>query len=307
MIGGIERNSHQDIEGHAVRGGSSVAFFHLLQQSITTYKEIFKDAANSARTTMTQHQRVTNQEFAPVITEHMLDAYSGCVAKYGTGSYVRMKALMQNHVVSHRHDMFTESIQKVETLLGKLVEDVEKLLLAKADEVFHSVKRDYTRVVIGGDTNSEQLPREQRQRRRGVLEILEGSEHQYKFVLDLESEAECEDEEAAEKEKATDADVDREMSPAGLDKQSTGKAPTAKESSALPSGPQQMTSTRDGTTEVEQPMVGVGDGVENEIEDRNRPEGLAVDAEHESQGNDFSESQSAMESSSEANYTSDEI
>lgn len=74
-----------------------------------------------------------------------------------------MKALMHRHVDIHRHNMFTESTKKIKSLLEKLVEDVEKLLLAKAEEVFHLIKRDHTRVVVGGDSSStKQLPREQR-------------------------------------------------------------------------------------------------------------------------------------------------
>ena len=162
-----------------------MASFNILQQSIPAYKEIFKDAANIARVNITERQRDINREFTPVITEYMLDAYADCVAEHGTGSYMRMKNLMTRHVDTHRHKMFTESTAKVESLLEKLIEDTEKLLLAKADEVFHSIKRDYTRVVVGRDnSNTKQLPREQRQMKRNVLEILEGSELQFKQILE---------------------------------------------------------------------------------------------------------------------------
>jgi hypothetical protein len=74
-----------------------------------------------------------------------------------------MEARIHHHVDVHSHNMFEKSTKKVESLLAKLVEDVEKLLLAKVDEVFHSIKRDYTRVVVEGDSsNTKQLPREQR-------------------------------------------------------------------------------------------------------------------------------------------------
>jgi hypothetical protein len=184
------RNLHQEVESRAIRNGASAASFHILKQTISGYKETLKDVANASRNLITEKQRDINREFTPVITEHMLDAYAGCVAEHGKGSYMRMKNLMACHVDTQRHTMFNRSTSKVESLLGGLVEEVEKILLAKADDVFLSLKRDFVRAVIGDTGSTTQLPRDQRQMRREVLDILEGTEVEFKTVLGLEPEEE---------------------------------------------------------------------------------------------------------------------
>jgi hypothetical protein len=216
-----------------------VASFNILQQSIPAYKEIFKDAANVARENLTGRQRDINREFTPVITEYMLDAYADCVAEHGTGSYMRMKNLMACHVDTHRHKMFTESTAKVESLLEKLIEDTEKLLLAKADEVFHSIKRDYTRVVVGRDnSNTKQLPREQRQMKRNVLEILEGSELQFKHILeDSAVKSDQPDPEEIIYKGESDAEMLQDAIAARTDTAATEGAALVSENESLPSRP----------------------------------------------------------------------
>jgi hypothetical protein len=104
------------------------------------------------------------------------------------GQYARMKAMMSRHVESVRHQMFTDSTNAVQKLLRKLIKDIEDFLLGKADQVFISVKRDYESVVLGRQAATHQLPREQRQIRAEVTNIIDGTELIFKKAAGLEPE-----------------------------------------------------------------------------------------------------------------------
>jgi hypothetical protein len=104
------------------------------------------------------------------------------------GQYARMKAMMSRHVEGTRHQMFSDSTNAVQKLLRKLIKDIEDFLLEKADQVFISVKRDYESAVLGRQAPTHQLPREQRQIRADVNNIVEDTELIFKKAVGLEPE-----------------------------------------------------------------------------------------------------------------------
>jgi hypothetical protein len=104
------------------------------------------------------------------------------------GQYARMKAMMSQHVEGVRHQMFNDSTNAVKKSLKKLIKEIEDFLLGKADEVFMSVKRDYESVALGRQTSSRQLPREQRQIRTEVNNLIEDAEMIFKKVVGIEPE-----------------------------------------------------------------------------------------------------------------------
>jgi hypothetical protein len=293
LAGDIIRDLHQQIETRALRSGASAASFHILKQSIPGYKETLKDAVAISRNAITERQRDINREFVPVIAEHMLDAYEGCVAECGPGSYMRMKSLMAGHVDTERHEMFNLSAKKVENLLRILIQDVEKILLAKADEVFLSLKRDYTRVVLG-TSNTKQLPREQRQMRREVLETLEGTEIEFKSVLGLEPEEEEDNEGAKTASKATE-----EINGGGnLDNAATVASAISDDAEALPA-----------EALTQDPPVIEQDATKNERSATETESSVdeAGDKELGSPDTEMSESNGDNDTGSEVTYTSDEF
>jgi hypothetical protein len=95
---------------------------------------------------------------------------------------------MSRHVEGVRHQMFSDSTNAVQKSLKKLIKDIEDFLLGKADQVFISVKRDYESVVLGRQAAAHQLPREQRQIRADVNNIVEGTELIFKKAVGLEPE-----------------------------------------------------------------------------------------------------------------------
>ena len=105
-----------------------------------------------------------------------------------------MKEHMTTHIDRTRSTMFRDSTTKVKQALEALMESVEEEMLAKADEVFLSIKRDYSSALIGSQSaTGKALPREQRVVRKEVLEIVNGSEKSFKRVVSLEPEADEQD------------------------------------------------------------------------------------------------------------------
>lgn len=178
---------HKSIEMRATRNGTSLASLEMLKQQLPSYKDTFKDLSVTAQTQITTRQKDINREFVPVVAEAMLQVYDDCESERGPGQYLRMKALMSRHVDGVRHQMFNDSTNAVKNSSKKLVKDIEDFLLGKADEVFISVKRDYESVVLGRRADAaHQLPREQRQIRSDVNDIVEGTELIFKKVVGLE-------------------------------------------------------------------------------------------------------------------------
>jgi hypothetical protein len=100
-----------------------------------------------------------------------------------------MKEHMATHIGRTRRTMFHDSTNKVKQSLEGLMASVEENMLAKADDVFLSVKRDYSSALIGSKSaTGEALPRDQRIIRKKILEIITGSEKIFKRVIGLEPE-----------------------------------------------------------------------------------------------------------------------
>jgi hypothetical protein len=101
---------------------------------------------------------------------------------------MRMKSHMTAHIDDVRNTMFSESTQRATRSLEDMVKAAEKNMLSRVDEVFLSVKRDYTAAVVGGTATGQAFPREQRIMRMELHRIVEGSEKMFKRVVGLEPE-----------------------------------------------------------------------------------------------------------------------
>lgn len=108
---------------------------------------------------------------------------------------------MNSHVAETRNTMFRDSAEEVRRQLNSLVKDVENTLGDKADEVFIQIKRDYRSVLGGGDTpsDSQVLPRVQRQVRKEVAHIIDGVEEMMRKVVGLELDEDADTGEGNEK------------------------------------------------------------------------------------------------------------
>ena len=183
---------HDAEESRAVKKGLSAAPFSMLKAQIPHHLESFKGAAPATKNEIVKDQKDINRGFVPTIANNMMAVCGLCSAESGQGVYARIKAAMASHVENKRGSMFEDSTKHVLGLLKNMVKEAEDSLSEGVDEVFLSIKRDYTRVVVGGDAaaNVQLLPREQRVLRESVLELLNCAEAvmQKCLVEDLEME-----------------------------------------------------------------------------------------------------------------------
>ena len=189
---------HGDVNSRASKVGAGVAGLHMLHQQLTVYENIIKDLANTIKGNINTTQKDINREFTPVIERAMTAAYDACVAEAGMylssfrridltttgpGSFVRMKAAMQDHVDQERHVMFQQSADEAKRRLMEMVEQASETMSDRMDEVFVAMRRDYRSVLGGGDTQGEVLPKSQRLLRKQVMITLDGVERLFKTAL----------------------------------------------------------------------------------------------------------------------------
>jgi hypothetical protein len=205
------KSFHEAVQTRASRNGGTLATLYMLSQQLHNYQQLFKDLSDTNSATVVAQAKEINRMFQPVIAEAIGPAYAACSEErgmtqtlplpglllrllLGTGCYKRMKEHMTTHIDRTRQTMFHDSTNKVKQSLEGLMESVEENMLAKADDVFLSVKRDYSSALIGGQSATEEaLPRDQRIIRKEVLEIITGSERIFKRVIGLEPEEDEQD------------------------------------------------------------------------------------------------------------------
>lgn len=108
---------------------------------------------------------------------------------------MRMKHAMSSIVDDKRLTMFRQSTDEVRTRLARMVVALEETMSNKADEVHLMLRRDYSAVLGGPEIPSgEMMPKWQRDLRRDVLAVVEGSESAFKRLAGVEEGAEDEGE-----------------------------------------------------------------------------------------------------------------
>ena len=193
---------HHEVETRVVKNGASIAAFQMLKQQLPVYKETLKDASTTVKDEITTKQRDINREFVPKVKDNMLDVYNTCLMESGPGQFNRMKGHMDRHVETSKQSMFDEFAEGVRDLLTAMLKEVKKSLMEKIDDIFMSIKRDYTGVVVGQEASDQAqlLPREQRSMRKTVLDIVDAAELAFKRAVGLEPEEEIEIEEDVDNE-----------------------------------------------------------------------------------------------------------
>lgn len=179
---------HDEVEKRAIKNGGSMARFHMLKDGLSNYREVVRDTTNRTKLDISSKQRDINREFVPVVTNAMIPAYEACSNETGKGSYRRMKASMEQHVDWYRNEMFANATETVRQLITAMLKDVQQELEASMDEIFLSMKRDYTQLVTGiSNANEEHLTRDQRKMRKEALDIVEGARLRFERVVGLAS------------------------------------------------------------------------------------------------------------------------
>ena len=232
---------HQNVEARVWQVGGNNAGLSMLQQQIGVYEQILKDLGNTTKELINTKQKDINREFVPTIAKQMVNAYSVCSAECGSGSFARMKTHMNSHIAHERLTMFSNSINHVRDLLRTLVKEAENDMSDKVDEVFMQVKRDFCSVLGGADASQqgEILPRVQRQVRKQVRKLIEGTEKRMKKTLGQEieeSEASDEDGEDEESKEETETKIEEEAIVPKLENEDDGRSQLLERPDHSPSG-----------------------------------------------------------------------
>ncbi|KAJ9637247.1 hypothetical protein H2199_007533 [Coniosporium tulheliwenetii] len=203
------KSFHRSIEARARSRGAGAAGMNVLAQQLNVYDQQFAHLAAQMVEVIQNMQRDANREFVPVIADCMTTAYEQCVAEsgkscylypvtvilsgdlvnqfvvIGIGSFMRMKRAMTDHVSQESHTMFRKATETVQTELIRMCRAVEEHMANKADEVFVSMKRDYTTVLTGAHLPQGQLlPKPERTLRAEVAEVLKTAEPLFKELVD---------------------------------------------------------------------------------------------------------------------------
>ena len=168
--------------------GVGIASLHMLQQQLQVYEDCFKDLAITSREKISARQREINREFVPIIEAAMENAYSTCVAERGSGSFMRMKAVMTGHIDLARNSMFKASTNQVRKQLDKMLRGIEEELNNRTDEVFAAMRRDYRSILGGEDVpQGEMMPKWAKEMRREITKLIDGMEEYFTRIKESDA------------------------------------------------------------------------------------------------------------------------
>ena len=113
-----------------------------------------------------------------------------------------MRAALNAHVDTVRHEMFLDSCNGVRAKLEAMIGHVEELMANKADELFVSISRDY-RSVFGSNhaPQGDMMPRWQRSMRQEIKAVIGRANKIFKQAAGIEVE---------DDDEGSDADVEQD-------------------------------------------------------------------------------------------------
>jgi hypothetical protein len=182
---------HQTVTAQA--GPARAAHMSLLSGQLTTHGDSLQATCNEVIEYINATQREINREFTPGVQEVMMDAYTYCTNESGSGSFMRMKRYMEEHVDRHKRDMFERSVNSIKAKLNQMVKQVEDLLDESTARLYGEISRDY-HSVFGGEAQdfSGGTSRAVREVKEKVRQALIDFERPFKVVVGLEAEPKVE-------------------------------------------------------------------------------------------------------------------
>jgi hypothetical protein len=206
----ILHNFHAKVDDHARHNGVGIAQLALLQEQTHTYQRLFKEKFNELITTMTDLQREANRDFTPTIVSFLEAVYVMCTEERGPGSFMRMKAHMDAHVDSCRHQMFDQAMKKVKDNLDLMCGQLRSDMEARSEEIFGAVQHNY-KSVFGGTTTGHNttVSPEEKIMRSEIKKLLLGVDEKFQGLAkgrieEVEEEMEVDNEAAAGSETEVD-------------------------------------------------------------------------------------------------------
>ncbi|KAF2878206.1 hypothetical protein BDV95DRAFT_479698 [Massariosphaeria phaeospora] len=192
--GQILHEFHSRVEERARENGVGLASLTGLKAQIQNYEQQFQNLYTTLVTRMTELQRDANRDFTPAIVDIMRSVYELCVNERGTGSYLRMKTCMNQHVEQNRHSMFEKAVQTVTGHLHTMCKDLEEEMASKADEIYVFMKRDYMAVLGGVETDQDAvMSKEERVMRAEIKTLLLAVDGQFEAIAEGRIEEQVQD------------------------------------------------------------------------------------------------------------------
>ncbi|KAK8221531.1 hypothetical protein IWZ01DRAFT_537433 [Phyllosticta capitalensis] len=242
---------HNLVCQRARRVGVSMARLNQLNNQLRNHTEFLNTLVAGIIDLVSTRQKEVNREFVPVIASAMQHAYQVATDESGKGSYIRMKAYVNNHVAQNQDRMFRDACQAVKNRLDQMCHEVQEQLADRAAHVFTSAQRDYNSAVGNLGAAEVELTPAEKELRNEINGIVKTAEEVFERVL--EGEEDPDDVAArAEEEAAAAADENNEGADAG---QSTLKGEDATAQDGDNEGPEPPTTLKEKLAAPNEPAA----------------------------------------------------
>ncbi|KAI0538109.1 hypothetical protein GGR58DRAFT_513346 [Xylaria digitata] len=138
---------HQTVKARVEQRHVHVTGLITLSSQIQAHARTMQALPDTVYAEITESQREASRQFTPAICNAMMDAYIICTNERGTGSYLRMKEAMAEHVEIARHSMFSEATEAVKELIGAMCRSVMENIGDSIQVVFDTMYMEYMRTL----------------------------------------------------------------------------------------------------------------------------------------------------------------
>lgn len=175
---------HQAVERRAEERGLAIPGLHFLVQHVEASQGNFRALVTTLSTVIAEKQKEASRQLVPVISAAMTDGYQRCVDERGSGSYMRMKAHMLDHVNQRMGTMFWSATESVKNYLRKMRLEIEEHMKNETELVFQAMRSEYFAIVVGTKLpEGYVIPREERKLKRDIGDLIHEADERFRRVL----------------------------------------------------------------------------------------------------------------------------
>lgn len=129
----------------------------MFDQQVVRFAQCLGESLKAARRQISKEQKQANRLFEETVREDLRATYAPCVQKRGTGSYVRIEALMRGHVESIKDNMFSTATETVRIELELMLHNVNEALEKNVKQSCEAFKRDCLYLISSSGRDFETL------------------------------------------------------------------------------------------------------------------------------------------------------
>ncbi|KAK9769426.1 hypothetical protein SCAR479_13908 [Seiridium cardinale] len=158
---------HDRIQNHLQHPGASERI-KTLRPQLATYVQTIKDGQSDFGQKVQQWQRESSRELAPGIKTTLEDVYDECRTIRGTGSFTRMKRVIEDGVETYGRDMYMKASKTATGKLRTMCSDYGAILDEQIDNTIDNMTSDYI-----GSIRKQTVNAAPEDVRRDIIEILQ--------------------------------------------------------------------------------------------------------------------------------------